>query len=263
MIESPAKEINLKHKLRATFCFILFFSGAFVFGETALPEKKITDYFQSWFSINNTLRFTNHWGMVGDLHIRRDNFLKDDYFYFLRAGAIYYISGKYPVILGVAHLWQAPPAGKNTWGNENRIYEQWSGTQKEGITSILNRVRIEQRWRDQLVNDQVVGNKLFTLRIRYLASFEIRPFKNPMIPGVVISDEACIQFGESIVYNTFDQNRVFLGLKQSLSQKLSFDIGYMNIFQQKSTGNQYTSSHDFRLFFYYNVDFRRNREKPN
>ena len=244
-------------------CTILFivclFLGQDVFGQTTSPVKKVTEYSQSWFSVNSTLRFSDHWGMVGDFHIRRDDFMADDFFYFVRAGAMYWIAGKYPVILGVAHLWQAPPAEKITWGNENRIYEQWSAVHKEGIVSTLNRIRVEQRWRDQILNDKVVGGKLFTLRLRYLASFEVKPFKNQKIPALVISDEVCVQFGESIVYNTFDQNRLFFGLKQTLSPKLSFDIGYMNIWQQKSTGNQYTESHVFRLFFYYNADFRKTK----
>jgi len=90
----------------------------------------------------------------------------------------------------------------------------------------------------------------------------VKPFKNQKIPALVVSDEACVQFGESIVYNTFDQNRFFLGFKESLSKKLSFDIGYMNIWQQKSSGNQYTTSHVFRLFFYYNTDLRKNLHEP-
>jgi len=92
--------------------------------------------------------------------------MADDFFYFLRTGAMYWIAGKYPVILGVAHLWSAPPERKSTWSNENRIYEQWSVTQNQGIISILNRIRFEQRWRDQIANDQVVGEKSFSLRLR-------------------------------------------------------------------------------------------------
>lgn len=236
-----------------TFCFI---SRMVVSGQSVASEKKITKTTNTWFSVNSTLRFSEKWGMVGDFHIRWEDFLTQDYFYFLRTGAVYWISGKYPVILGVAHLWLAPPEGKNTWSNENRIYQQWSGNQKMGIVSVLNRVRFEQRWKDLIINDQVSGDKLFSLRLRYLASFEIKPFKNPKIPAMVISDEVCVQFGESVIYNTFDQNRLFLGLKEPLTRDLSFDVGYMNILQQKPAGDQYSLSHVFRLFFYYSLDFR-------
>ena len=256
MNESPAAGLLPNTNLQ-TVILLLFVSLSLFAPHQVVAQKKVTDYSQSWYSVNSTLRFSDHWGMVGDLHVRLDDFMAEEYFYVVRAGAMYYISGKYPVIVGLAHLWLAPPDGSKSWNNENRIYEQWSGTQKQGIVTILNRIRFEQRWRDQIVNDQVVGNKVLTYRLRYLASFEARPFKNPKIPGLVISDEAFVQFGESIVYNTFDQNRLFFGLKQSLTKRLSFDIGYMNILQQKSSGNAYTASHLFRIFFYYNADFRR------
>ena len=50
---------------------------------------------------------------------------------------------------------------------------------------------------------------------------------------MVLSDEILIQFGKEVVYNTFDQNRIFIGIKQTISSKLSFDFGYMNVYQQK------------------------------
>jgi hypothetical protein len=61
-----------------------------------------------------------------------------------------------------------------------------------------------------------------------------------------------LNFGKDIVYNTMDQNRLFMGIRQNLNHHLSFDFGYMNVYQQKSTGYQYDMNHTIRLFFYYN-----------
>jgi long-subunit fatty acid transport protein len=57
------------------------------------------------------------------------------------------------------------------------------------------------------------------------------------------------------VYNTFDQNRLFLGIKQKISKTLSFDAGYMYLFQQKESGYQYNANKTYRLFFYYTPNF--------
>jgi hypothetical protein len=65
-----------------------------------------------------------------------------------------------------------------------------------------------------------------------------------------------VQFGKAIDLNTFDQNRLFVGLKIPIKPDLSFDVGYMNILQQKPSG-QYDLSNIFRLFFYYTPDFRK------
>lgn len=241
--------------LKGIFFLSMVLVGTNALSQAGSSEKQVNSYIQSWVSLNSTLRFSKYWGMVADVHVRRDDIISEPYFYFLRTGISYWISGKYPVILGVAHLWQAPETGNRTWSDENRIYQQWSAVQKQGIVSVLHRIRLEQRWKDHIVNDEVVGDKLFSLRLRYLASFDFRIFANPKIPSLVVSDEVLVQFGKSITYNTFDQNRLFIGVKEQLSRKLSCDLGYMNIWQQKSSGNLYAMSHVFRLFFYYNLDF--------
>jgi Protein of unknown function (DUF2490) len=147
-----------------TFIAALFLCLS-AFSQPESVKKQITLYYQSWFSFNSTLRFSDQWGMVGDFRVRRDNFMKDPYFYLLRVGVSYWISGKYPVILGYAHLWQAPTEGNSAWSNENRIYEQWSAVQKQGIVSVLQRIRLEERWKEDIVNDEVAPDKLFTLRL--------------------------------------------------------------------------------------------------
>jgi hypothetical protein len=76
------------------------------------------------------------------------------------------------------------------------------------------------------------------------------------MPSLVVADEILIHFGKEVVYNTFDQNRFFIGIKQNVSPKLSFDFGYMNVYQQKYSGYQYDSNHTLRLFFYYNNSFK-------
>ena len=244
-------------------CLIFLLVASPIFALAQSSGKEVTKYTQSWYSINTTFRFSNRWGMVADYHVRRDNFMKDQFFYFVRVGGIYYVAEKHPVIAGVAHLWLAPSAGSSTWSNENRIYQQWSGVTRQGHVTVLNRARLEERWRDQIVNDEVVGNKQFSLRLRYLASFEIQVLKDPKLPSLVVSDELLAQFGNNIAYNSFDQNRLFLGLKMPLSQKLSFDIGYMNILQQKPSGYQYDLSNVFRLFFYYTMDFTANKHQQD
>lgn len=217
--------------------------------------KQLNYHTQSWYSINSTFRFSERWGMVGDFHVRKEGMWDQDRFYLLRFGAVYWIQGKYPVILGVARLWLAPPEGLNTWNIENRIYQQWSSVSEQGRVAILSRIRVEERWRDQIVNDQVVGPKQFSLRLRYLASFQVKVFNQPSMPELVASDEVMVQFGSSIVHNTFDQNRLFLGIRLPIGKNLSMDTGYMNVLQQRTTGNAYDLSNVFRVFLYWSVDY--------
>lgn len=252
-----AKTSSMKSLNEAILIILLVLTNTPAFNQPAAPVREVTYHNQSWVSINSVMRFSDHWGLMADFHMRKDDFMANDYFYFARLGAVTWINGKYPLAYGVAHLWQAPRDPANLWTNENRIYQQWSANQREGIVSILHRIRLEQRWREIIINDTDMASQ-FSVRLRYLASFDIRIFKNQHLPSMVLSDEILIQFGKEVL-NTFDQNRFFVGLKVPISGNLNCDIGYMNVFQQRVTGYQYDSSDVFRLFLYYNLDFRKNK----
>ena len=85
-----------------------------------------------------------------------------------------------------------------------------------------------------------------------MAGIIIPVSRNKKVPCISISDEVMIHFGKEVIYNRFDQNRLFLGIKQNISKTLSFDLGYMRIWQKKYTAGQFDRDHCLRLFFYYN-----------
>lgn len=122
-------------------------------------------------------------------------------------------------------------------------------------------MRNEQRWVQIIANDIKTGKNKFTNRVRYLFSATYPVFNNPKLPQLTIADECMLQFGSAVVYNTFDQNRFFAGIKQKITNTLSFDAGYMRIFQQKSNGSSYSLSDCYRLFFYYTLSAKKSSTK--
>jgi hypothetical protein len=220
-------------------------------------EKEVNEQFQTWVSINTVTKFSEHWGVVADAHIRENGFFEDNNFYLLRGGIDYIPNAKFSFVGGYAHMWLAPsnPAW-STYSDENRIYQQFQMNTKSGNVSIVQRLRNEQRWQEKIVNDAETGENRFTDRVRYLISVTIPIFKKKTAPSLVVSDELLLQFGKEVVYNTFDQNRLFIGIKQVINPKLSFDFGYMNVYQEKYSGYQYDMNHTLRLFFYLNTSVK-------
>lgn len=224
----------------------------------AQTEKTVNQQMQAWVSLNTITKFSDHWGIVADAHIRTNDFFKDNNFYFLRGGLTYIPNSIVSFVGGYAHMWLAPSNPDwDTYSDENRIYQQVQFNSKAGKVSVLQRIRNEQRWQEKMVNDEPSGEIRFTNRIRYLLSFNIPVFKNKKAPSLVLSDEVLVHFGKEVVYNTFDQNRFFVGIKQAVNPKLSFDFGYMNVYQQKYSGNEYDMNHTLRLFFYLNTSIKK------
>ncbi len=231
---------------------LLLLVPAILFAQT-VKEKEVNQQSQTWVSLNSVTKFSEHWGVVGDVHLRTNDFFHDTNFFFLRGGISYIPNSKFSFVGGYGHMWLAPKNPDwSTFADENRIYQQVQMNTKSGNVSIVQRLRNEQRWQEIIVNDQETGKNKFSNRVRYLISTTIPVFKSKTAPLLVISDELLIQFGKDIVYNTFDQNRIFVGIKQRINPTLSFDFGYMNVYQQKSNGYQYDMNHTLRLFFYLN-----------
>lgn len=250
----------MKHLLFIGFFFALSLHHSIA--QTSQPEKEINENSHGWVSLNTTARLKNSWGIVGDIHIRRENFFKDPNFYFLRFGGIYWVNDHFTMAGGLAHLWLATATNNGTdFAGEKRVYQQIQWREKINKLSFLFRIRNEQRWHQVLNQDGEVNRVRFSNRIRFLFSTSIPVFKNEKLPRLSIADEMHIHFGKEIIYNTFDQNRIFVGINQRISKNVSFDLGYMMVYQQKYSGYQYDMNHTFRWFFYYTPDFRKKEDK--
>ena len=224
--------------------------------------RQVNHQSQFWTSINTTVRASRHFGVMGDFHIRTNNFISDPSFYFLRFGGVYFFDSRFSAAAGYAHLWLAKKVGNEfKFENENRIYQQVLWRARIGRTTFLQRIRNEQRWSEVLDENGGVDRIRFTNRLRFLFSFAFQLFDNPKLPRPVISDEVHIHFGDEVVFNTFNQNRIFIGISQRITPNLSFDFGYMNVYQQKFSGYEYDMNHTLRLFFYYSPDFRKRKDE--
>jgi len=245
---------NVSQVLVVLFPFLIFGQG--------IAKKEVNQQVKTWVSLNTLTKFSEHFGIVADAHIRENGFFDSNSFYFLRGGFSYIPNTTVSLTAGYAHMWLAPAKeGWSTYADENRIYQQAQLITKIGKVSVLQRLRNEQRWQEKIANDEPTGELRFTNRIRYLASFTIPVFNNKKLPSLVLSDEILIHFGKEVVYNTFDQNRLFIGIKQNINPQFSYDFGYMNVCQQKYSGYQYDMNHTIRLFFYLNSAIKHNAPK--
>lgn len=241
---------------------ILFFLF-FIVSLQAQEQKEINNQVQFWTSVNSTWRLSDRWGVMGDFHIRRDDFIKDPNFYFVRAGGVYWFNDKMSLAGGGAALWLATPDLNDgfNYALEKRIYQQLLWRSVNGNTKFLQRIRNEQRWHEVLNLDGSVNRIRFSNRVRFLFSASFKIFEDEKKPRFVLSDEILFHFGEEIVYNTFDQNRLFIGITHRINKKWSYDFGYMAVLQQKYSGYQYDLNHTIRLFFYLSPDLRKKKNK--
>ncbi len=242
-------------KTSVKILLLTFIQCCFVSAFSQVLQKKIEHVTHTWVSINSIFFLNKGWFIMADAHLRENGFFQFNSFYFARIGVGFQLDKNLSVAAGYGNLLSSSTTdGWSTKSDETRLFQQvvYKSAYKSKV-NVLQRLRNEQRWQDIIVNDKKTGNKKFSNRVRYLLSTNLQVFKSPNLPQLVLADELLVQFGNDVVYNTFDQNRIFIGIKQKITNSLSFDVGYMRVFQQKSNGINYMQSNTARLFFYYTV----------
>jgi hypothetical protein len=211
-----------------------------------------------WLSINCKHQIAKNWNILSDVHVRRTDFFAHNNFYFIRLGIGKELNQQLSIAAGGGHMWLANRnEATELFSNENRLYQEIQYKSKIQKAQIQNRIRIEERWQEKVINYRPQKEYRYSTRIRYLIGINIQLFRNSKLPELALADEVMLQFGKHILYNPFDQNRLFAGLKQKINKQLSFDIGYMHVVQQKLSGYQYSRNKTIRCYFYWKPEWKK------
>jgi len=228
-------------------------------------EKHTETLNQVWLAYFNQTRFSEKFGVWLDLHLRT----KEDFFTnfsqsVIRPGLTYYLTNDVKLTFGYAYVSHYPEDNHSKVTQpEHRIWQQvqWYTNYKRIRTRQW--VRLEEKFRRKILNDStLVSGYNFYYKVRYNLSLQVPLAKKAFDPhsfAFVVNDEVHINFGKQIKYNYFDQNRFFIGFGYQTTASDQLQFGYMNVFQQLSSGNQYKSINAARIFYFHNLDLRKKK----
>src|SRR5688572_6599780 len=251
--------------IRRYLLFVFFFFFLCVETTAQAPEKNIHTREQLWFGYFNQTRLSNKFGFWLDVHYRQtDHFIERPFQFIIRPALTYFIKDNLRLNVGYALVKHFPAEGMNTTRTEHRAWQQiWWNQKYPGLTT-LQWLRLEQRFNQKVVDDEKQDGYNYNFRVRYNFSFFI-PLKGKEIvartPFVALINEIFLNFGGKIVYNTFDQNRLFAGMGYQFTSHLNTQLGYMNVYQQEASCSSYYSTHAIRLFVFHSLDLRKEKSK--
>ena len=218
--------------------------------------KTVTDVQQLWFGYFNQTRFTDKFGVWVDLHLRtKEDFTMIYRRSIARFGLTYYLNDAAKLTAGYAYVTHYPAEGHEDVSQpEHRIWQQLQWHTKFPKTRLMQWFRLEEKYRRKITDDSTLADGYsFNYKIRYNIWYEIPLTKSGTGAGAlsaVLNDEVHINFGKQIVYNYFDQNRAFVGLKINTNAHDNLQLGYMNLFQQLPAGNKFRNAHVIRLVLF-------------
>ena len=105
-----------------------------------------------------------------------------------------------------------------------------------------HRYRMEERFIRKRLNDALIEGYRFVERLSYTVSLECNLLKSKSKDhnlSLKLSDGIFINSNSGIIYNTFDQNRFYAALNYQLIKNMSVELGYINLFQQRISGDEY------------------------
>lgn len=243
---------------------ILFFCLILATNSLLAQNKNIETETQTWLGYVTQTRLNEKWSLWFDIHYRqKDRFLNHYALQLHRIALIYHLSPQIRLFAGYAYLHNAPQGSQIRSPEEHRPWQQIQYTQEFPHFRLLQSIRLEQRFRENVSKDQSLGY-LFNHRIRYNMSFFIplspRKFE-PKTWFALFATDTHLNFGENVVYNHLDQNRIIVSLGYQFSKNLQLQAGYMNIYQQLATGYQFKNIHALRIYLFHQFDWRKNAEK--
>ena len=227
------------------------------------PQKHTTHVQQSWFGYVNQARISEHWSTWLDLHLRtKEDFVTDLSTSIVRVGLTYQANERLKLTAGYAFVNFFPADDHpGVSQQEHRPWQQISWNSPGKRSRVLNYIRLEERYRRKIKDaDELADGYNFNYRARYNTMLLLPLSKRPFAPkslSLNLNNEIQINFGKQIVYNYFDQNRFLAGFAYHTTATSYLQFGYMNLFQQLASGNQYRMTHAARVYYYHNVDLRK------
>ncbi len=202
------------------------------------------DKLGNWFIFNSTIRFSDHWSLFTEAHVRLWQVTSNLDEIVARVTAHYNFTPDAMVGLGYVRADSWPFEDGDRERIEHRIYEQFAVLMNWDRTRFEHRFRIEQRW---LLRDE--GTR-YSNRVRYRMQVTTPLNRKSMEPGAYFLnfyDEIFINFDDP---RAFDQNRLYGAAGYQFTPGSNLQLGLMW---------QARTSRDFlrlQIFYTHNFDLR-------
>lgn len=215
-------------------------------------QKNISRQTQIWYQYFVTAKLNPKWAVVADGGFRTKDWDKAHTF-LIRAGIRYNISSRMNTSCGYA-LFISYPSSNNTNHAipEHRGWQRLTLVSQYGLCKIEHRYRLEERFFRKSDHEKLLPGYRFNYRAGYQINLQI-PLKGDQLekgtPFIILYDELLLNFGKQIIYNYFDQNRIYAGFGYVFGKSSSCTLGYQHVWRQRSSGNFYEDINSIRLNF--------------
>lgn len=240
--------------MKKKFLILLFLSYFFSFSQS---EKNIDHQSILWTRYYNQLTLNNNWS----IHTEFDNrvFLKPiaENLFVFRIQGRHKWNKAFETGLGFTYFSVYTQDPNKEYDFEIPEYRgQQDVTYKLNYKKITfnQRFQVEERFIHNATKTGLQDGTTFSWRFRYRfqAEYPLLEKENQYLKAIVY-DEIMLNAGKSIIYNTFDQNRIYAALQYGINKNIAIELGYLKSFQQRPSGVDYFNRDIIRLSIFHKI----------
>lgn len=180
-----------------------------------------------WLNYNQQLKLAEDKSLVSDVQIRTRDWAGDWAQFALRSGLQFRLDSHISVAAGLAWFSTARRSGKLLiLPNEWRPWQEISHTTGIRKWNLIQRIRTEQRFLQQVVNDQKTDEYAFRFRARYRIELTAPLTRQHTVS---VGNEVMLNLNHLNDSLCFDQNRLFMTLQQQLSSSLAVQFQFIRL----------------------------------
>ena len=225
----------------------------------AKAQKSVINQSLYWLRYYNQFAINKNWTWHNEIDDRR--FFKNNkqHHLIVHSRLHYKIYKNADLAFGLTYSLQSPQEPNS---NTDLVVPELRPVQEINLSyplgnrfTLQQRLRIEERFLHKNNGIALLEGYAFNFRFRYRlqGSYKINKEEatNPTI--LKVANELMINAGSKIIYNQFDQNRIYAGLEKGINKNISIELGYLHWYQQRATGNQFFERDIIRFTLYHKI----------
>jgi hypothetical protein len=215
--------------------------------------KQVTNQSLYWVRYYNQLSINKKWTWHNEFEDRRFFENNQQHHFIMHSRLHYKILQNADVAFGLTYSLQSPQDPNSI---SDLVVPEIRPVQEINYSNpttkrliIQHRLRIDERFIHRNDGKELLDGYDFNFRFRYRiqVSYKLSKEKSKTPTTLKVADELMVNAGDKIIYNQFDQNRVYAGIEQGLNKKFAIELGYLHWYQQRASGYQFFDRDIIRL----------------
>lgn len=248
--------------MRPVLLILFNLSILIVQGQPAV--KQTTHQNLIWFAYMNRIDLSPKWFIGSEVQERRFVFPDKQHQLVLRSHLHYRFTPDWNVSVGFTYFLQSPQdqlSESTLMVPELRPHVELAGANKfNSRWRIDHRYRLEKRFFRNFEGEDLMSGYTTNFRARYNLTLSwLISGEDQRALMLKLSNEIHFNFGKEIVYNHFDQNRIYFAINYNVSPQLNLEAGYMNWYQQRQSGNEFYNRDILRINLIHRLKLKNNQ----